>query len=100
MALFRPAMYLAALALTAQIPPPVGSQTSPSRGLKADVVATVWPAWSTPSFLSKRTPTLAVIRSLTRQLSLANTAWVRNVEPWLVRKIGFHWMRVVVAVLN
>src|SRR4030095_10962076 len=77
------ATYLATLAVTFQAPWPVGSQTMPSRGLHALSWATTSPDWAPPSFLSKRTPTLAVNRSVIRQLSLMNPECVRKSEPLL-----------------
>jgi len=45
--------------------------------------------------LSKRTPALAVRRSLSRQVSFTNPECVRKAEPSLSSRIGFHWMVVV-----
>src|SRR6266550_960643 len=84
------ATYFATLPVTLHRPVPLGSQMRPSRGLQALSLATTLPDWSAPWFLSKRTPTLAVRRFPTRQLSLRNPEWVRKLDPWLSWRIGFH----------
>ena len=87
--------YLAKLPLTDQRSPPVGSHTTPSRGLQALSRATTSPALLTPSFLSNRSPRFAVSLEDTRQLSLKKTPWVRKFVPRLSTRIGFHWITVV-----
>src|SRR4029453_8600528 len=75
------ATYFATLAGTLQAPFPFGSQMMPGRGLHGLSLAPTCPAGSAPGFLSKRTATLAVSRSVRRQLSFTNPECVRKSEP-------------------
>jgi hypothetical protein len=84
------ATYLATLPVTLHWPVPVGSQVRPRRGLQALSLATTLPDWSAPSFLSKRSPRLAVSRLPTRHVSLMNPECVRKLDPLLSSGIGFH----------
>src|SRR5262245_24687129 len=88
------ATYFAKLPVIDQTPTPVGSQMMPRRGLNAASFVTSLPAWSSPWFLSHRTPRFAVRRALSRQLSLKNNEWVRKFDPTLGDGIGLYWMIV------
>ena len=88
--LLSPLTYFAKLPVIAHSPWPVGSQTTPTRGLKALSSATVLPALSLPWFLSHRRPRLTVTRSVQRQLSLTKSALVLKLVPSLPIVIGLY----------
>ena len=85
--------YFATLPVTDHRPSPVGSNTTPSRGLHASSVMTVAAGLILPAVLvvAQRRDWRSA-DPLTRQASLKNTECVRKFEPALSTRIGFHWM--------
>src|SRR5215475_12455319 len=67
-----PATYFAKLAVTVQLPFPLGSTTTPTRGLHPLSLAVRLPMLSAPWFLSNRNPRLNVRFPFQRRLSFTN----------------------------
>src|SRR5438552_2121412 len=91
------ATYFAKLAVTAQSPLPLGSHTTPRRGLKALSFAVRLPMLSLPLFLSKRRPRLNVSVLLHRRLSFTKNECVRKFVPWLLSVMGSYCSSVRLA---